>query len=68
MHITDAVAIFSEGGVHDYYSNGDYWHSNQDKSDGLPYVLRDGESNPNYGSKKEIFHNMGMFYRIFYSY
>ncbi|GIP34343.1 alginate lyase family protein [Paenibacillus sp. J2TS4] len=46
MHITDAVAPMSEGGIHDYYSNGDYWWPNPDTPDGLPYVRRDGESNP----------------------
>ncbi|WP_051250965.1 alginate lyase family protein [Paenibacillus harenae] len=36
----------SEGGKHDYYSNGDYWWPNPDTPDGLPYIRRDGESNP----------------------
>lgn len=47
IHITDAVAPMSEGGIHDFYSNGDYWWPNPDTPDGLPYVRRDGESNPN---------------------
>lgn len=47
LHITDAIAPLSEGGIHDYYSNGDYWWPNADTSDGLPYIRRDGESNPN---------------------
>jgi hypothetical protein len=46
IHITDAVASQSEGGIHDYYSNGDYWWPNPNTSDGLPYIRRDGESNP----------------------
>lgn len=44
--ITDFPAPMSEGGLHDYYSNGDYWWPNPDTADGLPYVRRDGESNP----------------------
>ncbi|WP_409344056.1 alginate lyase family protein [Paenibacillus sp. MBLB4367] len=44
--IADAAAPMSEGGRHDYYSNGDYWWPNPDTPDGLPYVRRDGESNP----------------------
>lgn len=44
--ITDYSAAMSEGGIHDYYSNGDYWWPNPDTADGLPYVRRDGESNP----------------------
>lgn len=47
VHITDAVARMSEGGIHDFYSNGDYWWPNPETSDGLPYIRRDGESNPN---------------------
>ncbi|PZE22229.1 alginate lyase [Paenibacillus xerothermodurans] len=46
VHITDAVASKSEGGIHDYYSNGDYWWPNPDTPDGLPYVRKDGQSNP----------------------
>ncbi|TVY11048.1 alginate lyase family protein [Paenibacillus cremeus] len=46
IHITDAVAPMSEGGPHDFYSNGDYWWPNPDTPDGLPYIRRDGESNP----------------------
>lgn len=30
----------------DYYSMGDYWWPNPATADGLPYVRRDGESNP----------------------
>ncbi|NHW35406.1 alginate lyase family protein [Paenibacillus aceris] len=46
VHITDASAPQSPGSVHDYYSNGDYWWPNPNTPDGLPYVRRDGESNP----------------------
>lgn len=46
-HITDAKAPLSPGGIHDYYSNGDYWWPDPDTPDGLPYIRRDGESNPN---------------------
>ncbi len=55
MHITDAVASMSEGGPHDFYSNGDYWWPNPETPDGLPYVRRDGESNPNsFAKHREI--------------
>ncbi len=46
FHITDAPAPLSAGGPNDYYSNGDYWWPNPDTADGLPYVNRDGETNP----------------------
>jgi len=45
--ITKFVAKLSEGGPHDFYSNGDYWWPDPSKPDGLPYIQRDGESNPN---------------------
>jgi len=44
--ITRFHAELSEGGANDFYSNGDYWWPDPDKPDGLPYIRRDGESNP----------------------
>ena len=44
--ITDFVSPYSEGGVHDFYSNGDYWWPNPQTPSGLPFVQRDGQSNP----------------------
>ncbi|MDZ8117073.1 alginate lyase family protein [Pontiella agarivorans] len=35
----------SAGGLHDFYSEGDYWWPNAKNPDG-PYIRRDGESNP----------------------
>lgn len=46
LHITDKIAKHSEGNPHEYYSNGDYWWPNPDTLDGLPYIQRDGLSNP----------------------
>jgi hypothetical protein len=46
VHITEARTSQSPGSAHDYYSNGDYWWPNPNTPDGLPYVRRDGESNP----------------------
>ncbi len=44
--ITAFPANLSQGGPNDFYSNGDYWWPDPSKPDGLPYVRRDGESNP----------------------
>jgi hypothetical protein len=44
--ITSSRAKLSEGGPNDFYSNGDYWWPDPSKPDGLPYIQRDGESNP----------------------
>ena len=44
--ITAFPAKLSQGGPNDFYSNGDYWWPDPTKPDGLPYIRRDGESNP----------------------
>jgi hypothetical protein len=44
--ITKFHAKLSEGGPNDFYSNGDYWWPDSSKPDGLPYIQRDGQSNP----------------------
>jgi beta-galactosidase len=44
--ITQFRAKLSEGGPNDFYSNGDYWWPDPSKPDGLPYLQRDGETNP----------------------
>jgi uncharacterized protein len=46
VSITQFLAKLSEGGPHDFYSNGDYWWPDPNKPDGLPYIQRDGQSNP----------------------
>ena len=33
-------------GPNDFYSNGDYWWPDPTKTDGLPYIQRDGQTNP----------------------
>lgn len=46
ISITQTKAPASPAGPHDYYSNGDYWWPDPSKPDGLPYIQRDGQSNP----------------------
>ena len=43
--VTAATCERSIGGLHDFYSEGDYWWPNPDFPDG-PYVNRDGMTNP----------------------
>ncbi len=52
--ITKFRAKLSEGGPNDFYSNGDYWWPDPTKPDGLPYVQRDGESNPDNFSQHRL--------------
>lgn len=52
--ITSARAPRSAGGLHDYFSEGDYWWPNPKEPNG-PYIRRDGESNPdNFVAHREL--------------
>ena len=44
--ITASKSLRSAGGVHDFFSEGDYWWPDPKNPDG-PYIQRDGMSNPN---------------------
>lgn len=44
--VTSEQCERSSGGLHDFYSEGDYWWQNPQDPDG-PYIQRDGQSNPN---------------------
>ena len=46
LSITDVISPMGKVHINEYYSNGDYWWPDPDKKDGLPYIRRDGESNP----------------------
>jgi hypothetical protein len=46
LTITKFHAVLSTGGPHDYYSNGDYWWPNPNTTNGLPYIQRDGQTDP----------------------
>jgi hypothetical protein len=54
--ITNHRATNSAGGPHDFYSDADYEWPNLNTSNGLPYVGRDGQSNP----KNFEYHRMAM--------
>ncbi len=57
--ITDQAATSSAGGPHDFFSQGDYYWPNPTNKNGLPYVGRDGESNPdNFDYHRMAMHNM----------
>ncbi len=44
--VVDKEKMPPSGDKHDYISMGRYWWPNPDTEDGLPYVRRDGQSNP----------------------
>ncbi len=43
--VTAAQCGRSAGGIHDFYSEGDYWWPDPENPDG-PYIQKDGQSNP----------------------
>ncbi|MEM9144326.1 MAG: alginate lyase family protein [Bacteroidota bacterium] len=43
--ITDSICARSAGGIHDFYSEGDYWWPDPDNPGG-PYIRKDGLTNP----------------------
>ena len=44
--VMDKTLTASSGDKHDYMSLGPYWWPDPSKSDGLPYIRRDGQVNP----------------------
>ncbi|MCB9082579.1 MAG: alginate lyase family protein [Lewinellaceae bacterium] len=49
----------SSGGIHDFYSEGDYWWPDPDNPQG-PYIRRDGQSNPeNFTAHREAMRDLG---------
>lgn len=58
--VTAFVAERSSGGIHDFYSEGDYWWPDPENPDG-PYIKRDGESNPdNFSEHRHAMVSMSM--------
>lgn len=50
----------SMGGVHDFYSEGDYWWPDPEHPDG-PYIRRDGKTNPeNFTAHRKAMRNMSI--------
>lgn len=46
ISVMDKAMLPPSGDKHDYYSVGPYWWPNPDTANGLPYIRRDGEVNP----------------------
>ncbi|RRJ97485.1 alginate lyase [Opitutaceae bacterium TAV4] len=44
--VMDKTKVAASGDKHDYYSVGPYWWPDPSKPDGLPYIRRDGQHNP----------------------
>ncbi len=54
--VVDKPMVPPSGDRHDYMSVGPYWWPNPDTDDGLPYVRRDGETNP----ERREYDNVGL--------
>ncbi|MFW5984738.1 MAG: alginate lyase family protein [Halanaerobiaceae bacterium] len=54
IHITDFESYLSEGRKHDYFSMGDYWWPDPEQPDGLPYIHKDGKTNPDNFNKHRL--------------
>ena len=54
LTVTSAHSERSKGGLHDYFSEGDYWWPDP-KNPGGPYIRRDGFSNPdNFDKHRQV--------------
>ncbi|MDN3686354.1 alginate lyase family protein [Cyclobacterium jeungdonense] len=51
--VTHKTQLPPSGDKHDYTSMGPYWWPDPEKEDGLPYIRRDGEINPEYYGYKD---------------
>ena len=59
MSVMDKAAMPPSGDRHDYMSIGPYWWPDPAKKDGLPYIHRDGERNPESGGRNSDAPNFG---------
>jgi len=51
--VTNKEKLPPSGDKHDYASYSRYWWPDPNKADGLPYIRRDGETNPDSQSTKK---------------
>ncbi|MBN2281074.1 MAG: alginate lyase family protein [Candidatus Marinimicrobia bacterium] len=59
--ITEFTCDRSLGGIHDFYSEGDYWWPDPENPVGRPYIRRDGMSNPdNFTEHREVLRRMSI--------
>ncbi len=46
--VTDKTFVPPSGDLHDYSTIGRYWWPNPETADGMPWIRRDGDTNPQY--------------------
>lgn len=52
LTVVDKTKLPASGDAHDYVSSGPYWWPDPARADGLPYLRRDGETNPASGGDR----------------
>jgi hypothetical protein len=58
--ITSVTCKRSKGGIHDFYSEGDYWWPDPENPNG-PYIRKDGQSNPdNFNKHRELLYRLSI--------
>ena len=58
--VTAARCERSFGGIHDFYSEGDYWWPDPDNPEG-PYIRKDGQTNPgNFTAHRKAMRNLSI--------
>ncbi len=56
--ITTYTSPRSEGGIHDFHSEGDYWWPDPENPEG-PYIRKDGQTNPdNFVKHRQLMRNL----------
>ncbi|MEF3102410.1 alginate lyase family protein [Raoultella terrigena] len=50
LSVMDKTLVAASGNKHDYYSFLPYWWPNPETKDGLPYIRKDGQTNPDANS------------------
>ncbi|WP_299997229.1 alginate lyase family protein [uncultured Cedecea sp.] len=50
LSVMDKTLVAASGDKHDYYSFPPYWWPDPTKKDGLPYIRKDGQNNPDASS------------------
>ncbi|MCS3430672.1 alginate lyase family protein [Klebsiella sp. BIGb0407] len=50
LSVMDKTLLAASGDKHDYYSFPPYWWPDPSKKDGLPYIRKDGQTNPDANS------------------
>ncbi|WP_051201917.1 alginate lyase family protein [Ferrimonas senticii] len=63
LAVTDKTLVPPSGDMHDYFSISPYWWPNKKTDDGLPWVRKDGKTNPDSKTDATDSRRIGLFTR-----